>query len=176
MARDTAEPPKSGAAGAERWIGYLDWLRSDLAAAVLALSEADQRTPRVPSGWTPLELLSHVLHMEQRWFVWGFLGEPVAEPWGDWNVEEPWLSDDADETRPRARWTVAESTTAEELAARLREIGARAGRNVVPRLRLRGVTAASVNLPMAADAGWTTISREASSDGQPAASAAFDTC
>jgi uncharacterized damage-inducible protein DinB len=125
MARDTAEPPKSGAAGAERWIGYLDWLRSDLAAAVLALSEAEQRTPRVPSGWTPLELLSHVLHMEQRWLVWGFLGEPVDEPWGDWNVEEPWLSDDADETRPQARWTVPDGTTAEDIAVRLRAIGER---------------------------------------------------
>ena len=39
--------------------------------------------PRLPSGWTPLELLDHVAHMEQRWFVWGFLGEPVADPWGD---------------------------------------------------------------------------------------------
>ena len=32
--------------------------------------------------------------MEQRWFVWGFLGEQVDEPWGDWTVDEPWDEDD----------------------------------------------------------------------------------
>ena len=47
-----------------------------------ALPVAERRTSRVPSGWTPLELLSHVLHMERRWFVWGFLGEDVADAVG----------------------------------------------------------------------------------------------
>ena len=125
VARNSAEPPKDGPTGAERWADYLDWVRSDLAAKVLALSYADQRTSRVPSGWSPLELLSHVLHMEQRWFVWGFLGEQVDEPWGDWNTDEPWLSDDSDETLPAARWVVADGVTAESLAARLDAIGAR---------------------------------------------------
>jgi hypothetical protein len=63
--------------------------------------------------------------MEQRWFVWGFLGEQVAEPWGDWNTDEPWTSDDSDATRPAARWTVAEDVTAEGLADRLEEVAAR---------------------------------------------------
>lgn len=125
VARFSGEPPKSGPAGAERWIGFLDWVRGDLAAKVLSLSPADQRSSRLPSGWTPLELLSHVLHMEQRWFVWGFLGEQVAEPWGDWNTDEPWLSDDSDETRPAARWVVPDEVTAESLAARLEEVAAR---------------------------------------------------
>jgi uncharacterized damage-inducible protein DinB len=125
MARDTAEPPKDGPAGAARWADYLDWVREEIIGAVLALPDEQQRTSRVPSGWTPLELLSHVLHMEQRWFLWGFLGEPVAEPWGDWNVDEPWRSDDSDETRPAARWVVADDVTAEELARRLRAIGER---------------------------------------------------
>jgi uncharacterized damage-inducible protein DinB len=125
VARSSGEPPKHGRPGAQRWADYLDWVRGDLAATVLSLSYDDQRTSRLPSGWTPLELLSHVLHMEQRWFVWGFLGERVAEPWGDWNTDEPWLADDADETRPAARWTVAEGVTAEALAARLDEVAAR---------------------------------------------------
>lgn len=72
VSRNSGEPPKSGRAGAQRWADYLDWARGDLAATVLSLPYADQRTSRLPSGWTPLELLSHVLHMEQRWFVWGF--------------------------------------------------------------------------------------------------------
>jgi uncharacterized damage-inducible protein DinB len=122
---NASEPPKSGAGGAARWSDYLDWVRSEMVRGVLALAPGEQRTPRVPSGWTPLELLSHVLHMEQRWFVWGFLGEPVAEPWGDWNVDEPWTSDDSDETRPRARWQVADDVTAEQLAARLEAVGER---------------------------------------------------
>jgi uncharacterized damage-inducible protein DinB len=125
VARNTGEPAKSGPAGAERWAGYLDWVRADLVDGVLALSYDDQRTPRVASGWTPLELLNHVLHMEQRWFVWGFLGEQVEAPWGDWNTDEPWLSDDSDETRPAARWTVPPGVTAESLAQRSRELGER---------------------------------------------------
>ena len=61
--------------------------------------------------------------MEQRWFRWGFLGEPVDDPWGDWNVPEPWTSDDSDETRPTARWEVADDVTGTDLAARLRTQG-----------------------------------------------------
>lgn len=117
--RDDLEPSKHGAAGAKRWAAYLDWVRADLAATVLALPEAEQRTSRVASGWTPIELLSHVLHMEQRWFVWGFLGEPVDEPWGDWTVDEPW-DDGLD-----GRWHVGEDVTAESLVARLERIGER---------------------------------------------------
>ncbi|MGL5863685.1 MAG: DUF664 domain-containing protein, partial [Phycicoccus sp.] len=67
----------------------------------------------------------HCLHMEQRWFVWGFLGEPVEAPWGDWNVPEPWASDDSGAERAGARWAVAGGATAAELAGRLDEVGAR---------------------------------------------------
>ena len=125
MARSSAEPAKTGPAGMERWADYLDWVRADVIDGVLRLPVAEHRTPRVPSGWTPLELLSHCLHMEQRWFVWGMLGEQVAEPWGDWNTDEPWASDDADAERPGARWTVADDVTAESLAVRLEEVAVR---------------------------------------------------
>lgn len=121
----SAEPDKHGPAGAERWADYLAWLRQDLVAAVLELPPAQQRELRTPSGWSPLELLNHVLHMEQRWFVWGFLGEPVDDPWGDWNVPEPWTSDDSDEVRPAARWEGPDGVTAEAIADRLRAVGAR---------------------------------------------------
>lgn len=118
-ARNVDEPTKSGGSGAQRWADYLDWVRGEIVAGVLGLSEEEQRTTQVPSGWTPLELLSHVLHMEQRWFVWGFLGEPVAEPWGDWTVDEPW-NDEAE-----GRWHVADGVTAEEITERLDAIGGR---------------------------------------------------
>ncbi len=119
VARNPGEPAKDGPAGAVRWAAYLDWVREEIVDAVLALPETERRTSRLPSGWTPVELLSHVLHMEQRWFVWGFLGEAVAEPWGDWTVDEPWDED------AEGRWHVPADTTAEELVARLRAVGDR---------------------------------------------------
>lgn len=120
MARDDREPSATGPAGAERWAAYLDWLREEHARGVLALSHEEQRATRLPSGWTPLELLSHVLHMEQRWFLWGFLAEQVADPWGDWSVADPTV-------RP-GRWQVGDDTTADELVGRLRRIGERTRR------------------------------------------------
>jgi uncharacterized damage-inducible protein DinB len=119
VARNPGEPAKDGPAGSARWSAYLDWVREEIVDGVLSLAPDEQRATRLPSGWTPIELLSHVLHMEQRWFVWGFLGEQVAEPWGDWTVAEPW-DEEAD-----GRWHVASETTAEELVARLRAIGER---------------------------------------------------
>ena len=95
-----------------RWFAdYLDWLRGELADAVLELSPEEQRATRLPSEWTPLELLSHVLHMEQRWFVWGFLGESVADPWGDWGEDET--------------WHVPDGVSAADLADRLEAVAAR---------------------------------------------------
>jgi uncharacterized damage-inducible protein DinB len=125
VSRDVREPEKTGPAGAERWADYLDWVREDVVEGILSLPAHERRRSRLPSGWSPIELLSHLLHMEQRWFVWGFLGEQVPEPWGDWNVPEPWTADDSDETRPSARWEVADDVTAEELATRLRALGER---------------------------------------------------
>src|SRR5262249_54016136 len=58
---------------------------------------------RLPSGWTPLELLVHLTMMERRWFRWGFAGEQVDDPWGDW--------DDG-------RWHVPDGATTGELVAR----------------------------------------------------------
>jgi hypothetical protein len=119
VGRNPGEPPKDGASGSARWAAYLDWVREEIVDGVLALPPDEQRLTRLPSGWTPIELLSHVLHMEQRWFVWGFLGEQVDEPWGDWTVDEPWDED------AQGRWYVAPDVTAEELAERLRAIGNR---------------------------------------------------
>jgi uncharacterized damage-inducible protein DinB len=117
------EPGRHAAPGPERWVGYLEWLREETIATVLALPEEERRTTRLPSGWTPVELLSHLLHMEQRWFVWGFLGDPVDTPWGDWDVPDPGaVPDDAD---PPPRWSVPDDVTAEALAERLRAVGGR---------------------------------------------------
>lgn len=102
------------------WPAYLDFYREQVIEGVLSLEPDQRRASRLPSGWTPIELLSHVLHMEQRWFVWGFLGEQVADVWGDWDTDEdPWEADSV------ARWSVPDGVTAEDLADRLRAVGGR---------------------------------------------------
>ena len=121
VGRNPGEPAKDGAAGSARWAAYLDWVREEIdrrrAGAVAGRAAHDAGCRR---GGRRSSCSRHVLHMEQRWFVWGFLGEPVAEPWGDWTVDEPWDED------AEGRWHVAPTTSrAEELAERLRAIGER---------------------------------------------------
>ena len=125
---DVAKAPEAEVRDeASGFAAYLSFYREEIAEAVLALSPAEQRTTRIASGWTPIELLSHVLHMEQRWFVWGFLGEQVADPWGDWSRAEPW-DDPTPEGEPEPRWQVPDDVTAESLVARLRALGERTTR------------------------------------------------
>ena len=64
-------------------VSYLDFFRTRVVDKVTALAESDRRTSRLPSGWTPLELVRHLTFVERRWLVWGFLGEDVGDPWGD---------------------------------------------------------------------------------------------
>jgi hypothetical protein len=47
------------------------------------LPAAELRRSRLPSGWTPLELLKHLRYVELRWLEWGFEGRDVGRPWGD---------------------------------------------------------------------------------------------
>ena len=119
ISRNSAEPPKdTGLTTSGLWSAYLDWQRGDVLAGVRRLDPDQQRRSAVPSAWTPLELLSHVAHMEQRWFVWGFLGEPVPEPWGDWDVADP--------ARTRGgRWAVPETVTVEDVATQLESVASR---------------------------------------------------
>jgi len=71
-------------------LGYLDLFRSTVADKVDGLREPDLRRSILPSAWTPLELVQHLVFMERRWLVWGFLGEPVADPWGDNDESGRW--------------------------------------------------------------------------------------
>jgi uncharacterized damage-inducible protein DinB len=103
------EPTGEIADPARLFTRYLDFYRETAIGKVASLSDQERRRSRLPSGWTPLELLSHVMHMEQRWFVWGFLAEAVPDPWGD----------------GRQRWQVAETVTLEEVVASLRRTGER---------------------------------------------------
>ncbi len=87
------EPTGPPAPRAEVFLGYLDYFRSLVARKVQGLSEEQLRVGLLPSGWTVLELVKHLTHVERRWLVWGFEGQPVAQPWGDaqdgrWYVSE----------------------------------------------------------------------------------------
>jgi uncharacterized damage-inducible protein DinB len=73
----------------EVFLGYLDYFRSVLVDKVGDLSDVDLRRSPVPSGWTPIELVRHLTHVERRWLVWGFEGRPVADPWAD-QVDGRW--------------------------------------------------------------------------------------
>jgi len=77
-------------------VGYLDYFRSAIVMKVSGLDDAALRTSRLPSGWTPAELIRHLTYVELRWLEWGFEGHQVPDPWGDrrsntqderWHVE-----------------------------------------------------------------------------------------
>lgn len=97
---------------------YLDFYRATVADKLSGLSEDELRASRLPSGWTPIELLQHLIHMERRWIAWGIAGEHLAEPWGD---------------ERDGRWTVGPDTTVAALLADLRAVGRRTGEIVSAR-------------------------------------------
>jgi uncharacterized damage-inducible protein DinB len=70
---------------------YLDFYRAVVRAKVSGLTDEELHTSFVPSGWTPIELVNHLLHVERRWLRWGFEGEALEDPWeesrdGRWYV------------------------------------------------------------------------------------------
>ena len=94
----------------EVFLGYLDYFRSRLVSKLEDLPAAELRRSRLPSGWTPIELLRHLAYVELRWLEWGFEGRAIADPWAD--------SRDG-------RWYVAADETLEELVGALRAQAAR---------------------------------------------------
>jgi len=74
---------------AEVFLGYLDYFRGQLVEKVRSLPADQLATSRLPSNWTPLELLNHLRHVERRWLEWGFEGLPIDDPWAD-NLNDRW--------------------------------------------------------------------------------------
>jgi len=102
--------PMTPASGrAEVFLRYLDYFRESVVTKVCALPDDELRSSRLPSGWTPLELVKHLRYVELRWIEWGFEGREVPEPWGD---------------RRDERWYVAPEEGRDELVAALRAQGA----------------------------------------------------
>jgi len=102
-------PTVPAAGRAEVFLQYLDYFRESVLSKVAALADDELRRSRLPSGWTPLELLKHLRYVELRWIEWGFQGHQVGEPWGD---------------RRGDRWYVAPDETRDDLVAALRAQGA----------------------------------------------------
>jgi hypothetical protein len=111
MSLPLPEPTDEVTGTKERFLAYLDFYRSEIAVSLDGLSEADLRTSRLPSGWSPLELLKHLVFMERRWLVWRFAGEQVADP--------------SAEDGPDGRWQVGPDDNLADLVAQLHEGGRR---------------------------------------------------
>jgi uncharacterized damage-inducible protein DinB len=110
MSMPFPEPTTPVATRAGVFLGYLDYFRSQLVGKLEALPGAELRRSRLPSGWTPAELLKHLTYVELRWLEWGFEGRDVGDPWADGRG---------------GRWYVAASETLEELVGALRAQAAR---------------------------------------------------
>jgi uncharacterized damage-inducible protein DinB len=104
------EPTTPAGSRAEVFLRYLDFFRSRLTAKLESLPEDDLRLSRLPSGWTPLELLKHLRYVELRWLEWGFEGRAFQDPWAD---------------RQGGRWHVGPDETLAGLLAGLTEQAAR---------------------------------------------------
>ncbi len=104
------EPTIPAASRAEVFANYLDYFRSRVLDKVGGLSASELRTSRIPSGWTPLELVKHLTFVELRWLEWGFAGRRIDNPWGD---------------QEASRWHIAPGETPDEVFTVLRAQGKR---------------------------------------------------
>ena len=77
------EPPRSLEDPREILLQQLSYYRTTLLAKLEGLSEDQLTTSILPSGWSPLGLLKHLVFVERRWMQWGFEAEDVPDPWGD---------------------------------------------------------------------------------------------
>lgn len=109
--RPRGEPPRTMSDPKELLAGYLDYYRATVLQKLAGLGEVELRGSRLPSGWSPLELLWHLTHVERRWLVWGFDRQDVAAPWGDHDAA--------------GRWRVPEGMSAAEVVRRFEEQCAR---------------------------------------------------
>ncbi|WP_374493907.1 DinB family protein [Streptomyces sp. ICN903] len=101
------EPPRSTPPDPHTMASaYLDYYRDTVLRKLDGLSEAELRDSRLPSGWSPLELLWHLACVERRWFRWGFTAEPLQDPWAD--------QDEA------GRWRVPGHMAVQDVASRFR--------------------------------------------------------
>ncbi|AWB91939.1 DUF664 domain-containing protein [Aeromicrobium chenweiae] len=78
---------------AARIVDYLDFFRAEVRRQTGDLPDGLLHQVVVPSGWTIPQLVEHLVHMERRWVVWGFLGEQVPLPDADRDADDRWVTD-----------------------------------------------------------------------------------
>ncbi len=111
-------------------LGFLDYYRSVIARKVEGLTDEELRESRLPSGWSPLELVKHLVYMERRWLQWGFCAEPIADPHGDEDQAGRWHAGAGDTAADliAALHATGELTRAIASAAELADVSAVGGR------------------------------------------------
>lgn len=124
------EPPKDLSDPAELFAAYLTYYRTAALRKLDGLSDDELRHSRLPSGWTPLELLKHLAYMERRWFRWGFDGEPVDAPWGDRGPDGRWAVEPTESVDDFRAMLTAQAARTEQIitTTRLDQLGAPGGR------------------------------------------------
>jgi Protein of unknown function (DUF664) len=136
------KPDRGLADPKELLLGFLDHYRSVVAAKVRDVPDADLRSSRLPSGWTPLELVKHLAHMERRWLRWGFLAEPTPDPFGDEAAD--------------GRWHVGPHESAADLVAALAAAG-RDTRAIAGAARIEDLARAGGRFPVDDPAACPTL-------------------
>ena len=111
------EPPRSLGDPKEILLQQLSYYRGTVLAKLDGLRDDQLTASIVPSGWSPVGLLKHLVFVERRWMQWGFEAEQMPDSRGD---EPPngkgWLVTPDDNVPDlTARW-VAIATRTEAVA------------------------------------------------------------
>ncbi len=87
-------------------LGQLEHYRAAAVDKLDGLSADQLRSPILPSGWSPLEMLNHLVHMERRWVHWGFAARSLSDPRGDRDADGRFRIADAAREVELTQWRV----------------------------------------------------------------------
>jgi uncharacterized damage-inducible protein DinB len=86
------EPPQTLVDLREILLQQLNYYRASLLAKLDRVTDDQLTASILPSGWSQLGLLKHLVFVERRWMQWGFKAEQVPDPWGDHDPDsDGWL-------------------------------------------------------------------------------------
>jgi hypothetical protein len=78
----------TGISERERLQHFLDQQRNAVLAIIEGLDESQLHTPVLPSGWTAVGLVRHLVGAEAMWFQWVVLGTQPQVTWDD-GIDDP---------------------------------------------------------------------------------------
>jgi uncharacterized damage-inducible protein DinB len=115
------EPPKSLQDPTEILLQQLSYYRATALAKLDGLRDDQLTASIVPSGWSPLGLLKHLVFVERRWMQWGFEADQMSDPWGDHHPDTTgWLITQDDNVADLATRWAAIATRTETVARNAR--------------------------------------------------------